>query len=67
MLLTKILKLSLTAICLAGCVDLEGAKLDLIQEMEESFTRCEEKIDALAERLAICEQLVLLHNTEEEE
>lgn len=63
--LTRILKLSLMGMYLAGCVDLEGAKQDLIQEMEENFTRCEEKIDALAERLVICEDVLKRGSTGE--
>lgn len=48
----------LAGLWMAHCVDLEGAKQSLINEMNAKFTRCEEKIDALADRLTICEEVL---------
>lgn len=57
----KILKCSLMVIALAGCfscIDIDGAKQDIIDEVNEKFLICEEKLDVLAERLAYCETVL---------
>jgi hypothetical protein len=46
---------------IAGCLpDVARVKEDLLHKMDERFDECEDKMDQLAEDLAVCHQVLEL-------
>lgn len=68
----KISSAILTGMFLMGCLpDVDGVKEEVIREIEEGFSRCEEKINALAEEVAVCRTILengeIINNNEGED